>query len=257
MTIEQLRTKIESHEFAAEVGVASGYELFNRLLQETEGFRELVGLLRDHDAANSTLFNLVKRLSEQVVDHRYENPNDTAMAAYLRALSITAPDTAAMAAVFVLSAHNTWWSRRVADVILSQPRTQASSLLTTVANAWQPLADFTTIFATTALTHHYDLITNFWPASADLQVWDELQHVTEQLYIASDVANLHVSADFEYLSQDWFLSPPVLNLNLSEEFDYLSRRSFSMATSHLLAMYRSVTSESVASTSPADWDEAA
>ena len=111
MSLQELLHAIEGHQFAAELNLASGWDAFNRVLRDHQLFRELVSRLKEPMSREA----VVKRLGELAVapfDLRYENPFDTALTAYLTALSdVERPERLEVSIQAVSSAMNCWWAK--------------------------------------------------------------------------------------------------------------------------------------------------
>jgi hypothetical protein len=161
MTLDQIRTLIESESLATETGVASGYRSFEGALDTSAAFQQLLGFI-DADQGNvEKIVRLVQMLSEQRVDYRYENPNDTALAAYVRAIKLVAPKNAQVAASFSITASNTWWARKIAEQVLSEPAepTQLSNL---TVSGWVNFNEIKVpVFQTSSNALQTSLISNF------------------------------------------------------------------------------------------------
>jgi hypothetical protein len=129
-SLNKLFAEIESTETAVRTGVVSGYRLFLSALDSLPAVRELKELCKKEEAAVKVL-QRVLRISEYSIDTRFENPLDTAIAAYLYILGGTNPRLARIATVAVQRAVNCWWAPKVADAIsatLLPSKTEDSSL---------------------------------------------------------------------------------------------------------------------------------
>jgi hypothetical protein len=122
MTQPSLRAtmlKVESDAFSAKANLASGWSTFRRALLEDATTARLTSALRDSLTNIETIVTRVYTLATVQIDHRYANPYDIALAAYLWALSMVAPGTARLAAEVVLGARQTWWARETASALLA------------------------------------------------------------------------------------------------------------------------------------------
>jgi hypothetical protein len=99
----------------------------------SEELRALVHVLKKDNALAGLIISRIQAISETDIDHRYENPWDVALAAYLLALRIADPALAPLAAEVVLSVPLTWWARHFALSVLeeSDHRDQASTTYAT------------------------------------------------------------------------------------------------------------------------------
>ncbi|MFB2970996.1 hypothetical protein ACE1CD_18655 [Aerosakkonema sp. BLCC-F183] len=116
--IEKLMDKIETHEFAALLNVASSFKVFCRAAYKEQVTKDLIEQLRNNP---KNIWLVLKRsvdLSQKEIDSEYENPWDTAMAVYLWALSLINLEVAQTAAGFVIEAPNGWWSTKFANFLL-------------------------------------------------------------------------------------------------------------------------------------------
>ena len=107
---------VEGHRFAAEVNLAAGFDAFHRGIQNHSLFRELAGLMKDPIVFRTVLVRIVE-LSRKPIRTQYENPFDSAMAAYLIAVDGVDPEVAAVAAEAVSKAPNCWWASQVSTGI--------------------------------------------------------------------------------------------------------------------------------------------
>jgi len=115
----ELVTEIEGRALAARVGVAGGLRQFVDTLRAQEAFQQLREACRERASSVAALNRLVL-LSRLSIDLRYENPNDTAIAAYLMALSATSSELEGIALNEVLGAQNLWWANQVARAVLAE-----------------------------------------------------------------------------------------------------------------------------------------
>lgn len=191
MTIDDIRRKIESERYSAEIGIASGRETFETLIRDSAEFRELKAYLHAHRQHIIEVVNLVKRQSEQRIDYRYENPNDTALATYLLGLSIVDPRTAEAAAGFALVAPNTWWVSKIASDLIN--RTEATLTLSTAATYPWTFFDAVarTFFKTPSATFQASLVSNFFLQDI-LRMSDQVTEV-----ICTNLASVVVPANIK------------------------------------------------------------
>jgi hypothetical protein len=117
MSPREMMETIEGPQFAAEVNLAAGFEAFHRSIQSHSLFRDLAGLMKDHPAVFKTVLVRLNDLSRKPIRMQYENPYDSAMAAYLMAADGVDPEVAAVAAEAVSKAPNCWWASQVSSGI--------------------------------------------------------------------------------------------------------------------------------------------
>ncbi|MCL1464532.1 hypothetical protein [Argonema galeatum] len=120
--IEKLMNRIESHEFAALLNVASSFKVFCRAAYKEQVTKELIEQLRNNPA---NIWLVLKRsvdISQKEIDSQYENPWDTAMAVYLWSLSLINLEVAQTASGFVIQAANGWWSAKFANFLLQHEK---------------------------------------------------------------------------------------------------------------------------------------
>jgi hypothetical protein len=110
--------QIESHDFAAYLGVANNLEMLYTLATQEQGVGELAVLLRDHAVARNLLAHVASIIREQE-DVRYRNPRDAAIAVYIWMLAQTQPALALLAAGAALNAPRLWWAKKAALSVTS------------------------------------------------------------------------------------------------------------------------------------------
>jgi hypothetical protein len=116
--IDEIIQKIESVEFSVLLGIASSYRLFRKILYDREEMKALLKLLRESSENRWIVFTRVAKLAQSEIDLEYENPWDTALVAYLEALSLTDLELAKTAANPVLLAKNCWWAEKFARYLV-------------------------------------------------------------------------------------------------------------------------------------------
>lgn len=117
MTFEEAIQDIKSHDFAARVNIASDFRTFLSLVENQEPFQSMVREMSSEINHRRILLEVLK-ISRQQVDSRYENPWDSAIAAFLEALRLKSHELALLAAEIAAQAPQCWWARKVADVVL-------------------------------------------------------------------------------------------------------------------------------------------
>src|SRR5262249_37717703 len=117
MTPTEAFSEIESFAFSVRMNVASGLHSFLFALAHEEALDVLVrGLTVDRDV--SVLAQRLFAIASETADARYEHPRDVALASYLWLLAVKQSDLAEASAEVVMSAQNTWWSRKIASILL-------------------------------------------------------------------------------------------------------------------------------------------
>ncbi len=118
MTVRDHFRQIESMEFAIRANLASGATGFIDAISSGPAFNDLLEEAKLQSDIISAVLQRIRLLASSKVDHRYENPNDVALATYTWLLSECVPDVAKIAAAVVLDAHQIWWARHIASHIL-------------------------------------------------------------------------------------------------------------------------------------------
>ena len=116
MSLQNVMETIEGHQFAAEVNLAAGFDAFHRGIENHSLFRDLAVLIKDPGVLKTVLVRLIE-LSRKPIRTQYENPFDSAMAAYLVAVDAVDPEVAAAAAEAVSKTPNCWWASQVSSGI--------------------------------------------------------------------------------------------------------------------------------------------
>jgi hypothetical protein len=132
MVFASRRAWIESTEFSVDLNVVSSLASFVNALRSEKAIHLLVREMKSGPLWGEVCRRIL-HLLKSPFDPGYENPHDTALAAY--ALSSYWYNAAAgrVAARWVGTAKNTWWAARVSSLILSQqagptPRLQMRTL---------------------------------------------------------------------------------------------------------------------------------
>ena len=112
MDLQSLFREIESHEFAAYLGVTSNLNTFLRVAFEQEIVRTLCDALDSRENFKEVIFR-IHELSKKSIDERYENPSDTALAIYVQAIYLKDLELGQIAAEIALKAPQTWWTSKV------------------------------------------------------------------------------------------------------------------------------------------------
>jgi hypothetical protein len=118
MTWREALERIESHEFAASVNIASHLGMFLAIASESEATRYVRAQLKDVGNVAELATRAYKRTQEPV-DPRYENRWDVPLAVYLWLLVVESPQYALPVAYSVLVTPQCWWARQLARRIVS------------------------------------------------------------------------------------------------------------------------------------------
>lgn len=113
MSLQSTLQNIESHDFAARLGVANTLDMFYALAKQEAPVKELVLMLKNEGEAGRLLAHVSSLLGEQE-DVRYRNSRDSAVAVCIWALDQTQPEFAKLLAANVLNSPRLWWARKAA-----------------------------------------------------------------------------------------------------------------------------------------------
>jgi hypothetical protein len=137
MTLLQATHEVESHDFAAGLGVANNLEMLYGAMASQQAVRDLVALCVNRDDAYRLVSRAVALVKEQD-DVNYRNPNDAAIATYLWVLAQTQPYLAQLLAASVLNAPRFWWARKVGlDLVRRQAVVPQSTTRIASEGEWQ------------------------------------------------------------------------------------------------------------------------
>jgi hypothetical protein len=115
---EKLSEIIEGAEFRFLANQAAGLSMFRRIVESQEDFQALVKLAATKEGGLA-IYERMAALVASETETAYEHLDDTALAAYLLALDLAQSDYAPGSAALLSSLANLWWSKRVADEVLS------------------------------------------------------------------------------------------------------------------------------------------
>lgn len=124
MTLKQIFDEIESHRFTALLNVASDLRTFLKIAKSENCVRELLNKL-DNTNSRYRLIERVNILVSEKIDHRYLNPNDTALAIYIWAMSQKNLNSSKVTAEISVDAPNCWWSDKISGLVLYNYITQS------------------------------------------------------------------------------------------------------------------------------------
>jgi hypothetical protein len=119
MIPEQVLRTIEGHRFAAEINLASGSRAFHSGLRSNGIFQALMEYMKEPNAPQTVLKRIIE-LAARPVQLPFENPFDTALAAYLTALDLTSPELVKHGAEAVSKAENCWWATEMSLRLLAR-----------------------------------------------------------------------------------------------------------------------------------------
>ena len=117
MNIDELINIIESHKFAAEINIASNFNMLLDILQKHEIVNQLDRIISLQENCNRVIYR-IEELSEKEIDIRYENPWDTALAVYLWVLNSKFRHIAKDLASLTLTIQQCWWANKISRYIL-------------------------------------------------------------------------------------------------------------------------------------------
>jgi hypothetical protein len=123
---------IDSHDFAAKLGIANTLDMFYAIAQQEAPVKELLAMLRNSADAILLLEHITSLLREQE-DVRYRNSRDGAVAVCIWALGKTQPALARILAANALNAPRLWWARKAA-IDFFEASTQAPNISRTGSN---------------------------------------------------------------------------------------------------------------------------
>jgi hypothetical protein len=116
---EKLSEMIEGAEFRFHVNMASGFKMFERLVEQQAVFSDLVEFATTGEGAEEIEAHIEVLMSDEA-DPQYENPHDAGIAAYLLALDRAGYRVNTVLAENIGSTQNFWWGRKVAARILAR-----------------------------------------------------------------------------------------------------------------------------------------
>jgi hypothetical protein len=121
MNATEAMERIEGHAFAAMVNLASDFPTFLRILTSQPEVRVLADEMKS-DRVMTDVFSRVREIAASPVEEGYEDPADSALAAYLWLLSTRDGDCSTKAAETVLECKQCWWARKMAEHIRDQKK---------------------------------------------------------------------------------------------------------------------------------------
>ena len=125
MNWEEAIGRIESHEFAVNLGVASSIRAFFRAAAEDTTVEFLRRRMLESGEACQEILGRIYDLAKIDIDIRYENPNDIPLAVLLWLIYYTSFDSK-VAAYYVGQAPNCWYGRKLARRLLVPPKSETA-----------------------------------------------------------------------------------------------------------------------------------
>ena len=118
MSLQNLFKAIESFEFGARVGVASGFRTFGSIVCNQSEVKQLRDCIEDGSAYRK-LWKRAVEVCNRPIDQNYANPWDISIATYLTIIQDYNPDEGQILAQIVEGTPNLFWARKVALAVLS------------------------------------------------------------------------------------------------------------------------------------------
>ena len=112
---------VESIEFDAEVNMVSSARAFFHAVAAEPVMRDLYRQARESAEVREEILGRIYDLSAREIDLKYENPNDTPLAALLWLTCYAAPDFLPTAARITAQAPQCWYARKLARSIIAAP----------------------------------------------------------------------------------------------------------------------------------------
>jgi hypothetical protein len=113
MSFQAISKEVESHVFAAKLGISNNFRMFEQTARSEKAFSDLLKFLEHSKAGNQVLERIGELVREQT-DVRFMNPADTALAVYLLALVEKQPTLSKLAAASIMNIPRIWWARKIA-----------------------------------------------------------------------------------------------------------------------------------------------
>ena len=123
MNTEEALAYIESPRFDAELNVVSGSKAFFRAVANEPAVQISLSSLRESGPLREEVLGRICDLAASETDPRYENPNDSALAALLWLTCFADPDFARLGAHYVERAPRCWYARKLACQIINPTAT--------------------------------------------------------------------------------------------------------------------------------------
>lgn len=125
MNWKQALAEIETHDFAANLNVASGFRSFFRAVSKDPVILVLRERMRESGEAREEILGRIYDLARFDIDLRYENPNDIPLAVSLWLMYFTS-FSSGLAAYYVDQAPNCWYAKKLARRLLVPPKSETS-----------------------------------------------------------------------------------------------------------------------------------
>lgn len=120
LQMKQLFVEIEGAALDAAITQESSMRRILKVLESSGTVRRLVTAIQSSHLPAEDVLSRMSRLAGTSVDFRYRNPRDTALAAYLYAIIVSAPRYLYVACRIVLTAPNTWLSNQIVGIIIKE-----------------------------------------------------------------------------------------------------------------------------------------
>ena len=121
MNLQEAFGEIESPHFAANLSVVSDARNFFHGVAGDPVMRDLYRQARESAEVREEILGRIYDLSAREIDLKYENPNDTPLAALLWLTCYAAPDFLPTAARITAQAPQCWYARKLARSIIAAP----------------------------------------------------------------------------------------------------------------------------------------
>ena len=125
MNWKQALAEIETHQFAANLNVASGIRSFFRAVARDPVVVVLRERMRVSGEAREEILGRIYDLAQLDTDLKFENPNDIPLAVSLWLMYFTSFNSG-LAAYYVDQAPNCWYAKKLARRLLVPPKSETS-----------------------------------------------------------------------------------------------------------------------------------
>jgi hypothetical protein len=126
MNVAEAMARIEGHDFATMVNLASDLRTFLRILGSQPEVVALGGAMSSEQTTRE-VFTRAIELAKAPTDDAYEHPADAALAAYLWLLGSRDQKISETLAEAVLACKQCWWARKVAERIRAAVRSPSEA----------------------------------------------------------------------------------------------------------------------------------
>lgn len=112
-TYGKLFGEVESNDFACDVLVCSGLNVFVNVAGNNLAFCKLAAAVDQYEGASETILERINQLLKRDIDLRYRNPYDAALAAY--ALLLLNSSVNVQMRRLISTGQNLFWAKRIAN----------------------------------------------------------------------------------------------------------------------------------------------